>query len=832
MRRRTSSFLLSVLISTALVLPANAAPWINEFSYDTAATNDNNSEFIEIAGSTSLNLSEYSIVLYNGANGQQYDTRSFSGSWQNVVNGIGFASIVYPNVTNGIFQNGSPDGMALVRTVGSTTSVVQFLSYEGVMTALNGPANGVTSTDVGVSQTNTTPAPVAGRVQSLNLTGTGSAAADFIWQGPSSARLSTPGAVNEGQTISGTAPPPPPPPPPPTDLVTIMQIQGASHTSPLAGQTRTTSGIVTAVAGNGFYIQDATGDGNDATSDGLFVFTGSSLPSSLAVGDSVQVRGAISEFLPGGAASNLTITQLALSTGGLTTVSTGNTLPGAIIGSGGRVPPTSRIDSDQLGTFNPSVDGIDFYESLEGMRVTVRNTQAVSASNNFEEVWVVADRGVGATGINSRGGITIGATDYNPERLQIDDELSRAGVNLTGASVGDRLGDVTGVISYGFTNYELLATSSPTITSGAPDREITSIAAGGSRLTVASYNVENLSTANTDAATRFATFAGHVVTNLRSPDIIGLQEIQDDSGNADNGVTTGQATGQRMINAILAAGGPRYVYREVDPGNNVDSGGGGNIRVAYLVRDDRGITIKDVRQVPGSQTANASNPFNAFNGDPQTINGQTFDFSRTRKPLELVIDFQGNEVVLINNHLTSKVGSRGLFGAGQLADPLETELFNTRLTQRTLQTVFLNNYVSSLLGANPSANILVLGDLNELYFLSPIRQLLAGADGLAELFDLSALLPNSERFSFNFEGNSQLLDYIMASGSLLALDALFDIVHINSGYASRFSDHDPVLASFALRSIPTPPTLAMFGVGLAALAWAARRRRSTKAAQA
>ncbi|GGI83390.1 hypothetical protein GCM10007973_19840 [Polymorphobacter multimanifer] len=154
-------------------------------------------------------------------------------------------------------------------------------------------------------------------------------------------------------------------------LIGIHDIQGASHTSPLVGQTVTTRGIVTAVDTNGFYFQapDAEIDANDATSEGLFVLT-SSAPT-VTVGQLVTVTGAVAEFIPGGAGTNnLSTTQL---TGPvINVISSNNPLPTAtILGAGGRMAPTEIIDDDNFTSFDPATDGIDFFESVEGMLVTV-----------------------------------------------------------------------------------------------------------------------------------------------------------------------------------------------------------------------------------------------------------------------------------------------------------------------------------------------------------------------------------------------------------------------------------------------------------------------------
>src|SRR5262249_27456867 len=145
-------------------------------------------EFIEIAGPAGLDLTGYSLVLYNGANGQSYDTKTLSGIISDQQNGFGTLSFAAVGL-----QNGSPDGFALV---GPSGNVVQFLSYEGTFAATNGPAQGLTSTDVGVSE----PGDVNG--ESLQLGGTGTQYSDFTWQ-PEQAQ--TPGAVNTGENF-GAAP--------------------------------------------------------------------------------------------------------------------------------------------------------------------------------------------------------------------------------------------------------------------------------------------------------------------------------------------------------------------------------------------------------------------------------------------------------------------------------------------------------------------------------------------------------------------------------------------------------------------------------------------------
>jgi len=171
-------------VSWAFILPTPV--FINEIHYDNAGTDAG--EAIEIAGPSWSDLSGWSLVLYNGNGGASYNTRSLSGVIPVQQNGYGTIVFSYP--TNGI-QNGSPDGIALVDPHGY---LLQFLSYEGSFTAVGGPADGLTSTDMGVSESYTTPVGY-----SLQLTGTGSAYSDFTW----SAVSNTFGGVNTGQTFTG-----------------------------------------------------------------------------------------------------------------------------------------------------------------------------------------------------------------------------------------------------------------------------------------------------------------------------------------------------------------------------------------------------------------------------------------------------------------------------------------------------------------------------------------------------------------------------------------------------------------------------------------------------
>jgi predicted extracellular nuclease len=158
-------------------------PFINEIHYDNTGTDTG--EAIEIAGPAGTDLTGWSLVLYNGYDGTVYNTATLSGTIPDLGDGYGVVVVNY--ATNGI-QNGSPDGIALVD---NADNVIQFLSYEGTFAATNGPANGMTSVDIGVEEVSSTPVG-----DSLQLTGTGLSYADFTWTGPIQ---STFGSFNTGQ---------------------------------------------------------------------------------------------------------------------------------------------------------------------------------------------------------------------------------------------------------------------------------------------------------------------------------------------------------------------------------------------------------------------------------------------------------------------------------------------------------------------------------------------------------------------------------------------------------------------------------------------------------
>jgi len=598
---------------------------------------------------------------------------------------------------------------------------------------------------------------------------------------------------------TGETPLPPEPSPtatslPPTETPepmgeTIASIQSAAHISPFKGEAVSgVQGVVTVVKSDGFYMQSTTPDDDPATSEGIFVFT-ESIPT-VDVGDRVEVAGRVEEMTPGGGYGNLSRTQL--DDVEVSVLSSANMLPEpAVIGEGGRFPPTEVIDDDTEGFinestyFDPENDGLDFYESLEGMWVQVNDAVVVGPTSQYKEIVVLADLGAKASLRTPRGGIVIRPDDFNPERIILDDLL----VETPFVKVGDVASEpILGVMDYDFGNFKLLPTESPEFEDGGlkPEEGLSAVEAG--ELRVVSYNVLNLSITQPE---RIQHLAEQIVNQMGSPDIIGLQEIMDNDGSEGQDAVSADQTYQGIIDAILELGGPQYGYTDIDPIPGAEGGIPlGNIRVGYLFRFDTGLRLfeapKGDTKTPIEMLDVGGVPTPSLN--PGRIDPNNPAFYSSRRPLVLTFDYQGQRLILVNNHFVSKGGDRALFGEFQ-PPVLDSEI------QRLGQAQAVHDFVAGVLATDPEARVIVMGDLNDFQFSDPIN-LLEG-DILMNLYDT---LPEAERYSYVYEGNSQALDQILISDGLSDYLVSLDVLHLNSEFdsASHFSDHDPLIATFDL----------------------------------
>jgi predicted extracellular nuclease len=598
----------------------------------------------------------------------------------------------------------------------------------------------------------------------------------------------------------------------------IAEIQGAGHLSPFSGRdVSDVEGVVTArrtAGGRGFWIQDPTPDTDPNTSDAVFVFVNAA--PAAQVGDLVRVTGTVTEFRAGNDPDNLTITQITSSNANVTIVSSGNPLPApTVLGLGGRMPPTANIDDDGAGnvetggTFDAGGDAIDFYESLEGTLLQVNDGDVVGATRSFGEITLLPDGGSWATGVRTpRGGILLGGyADPNPERIIVDDEIlrdlasaPRPAKAMPDMNVGDALtAPVVGPLDYSFSNFKIQATSTPTFTSGGLVREQTSVPTAH-QTAVATFNVENL--AGTDLQPKYDTLAAMIVTNLRAPDIIGIEEVQDNDGVAGGDgslVVDADVSWTRLIAAIGAAGGPTYEYRQINPVDDADGGApGGNIRVGFLFRTDRGVEFIDrPGGSPTTETTVVDHPSGPrLSASPGRLGTQSPAFVDTRKSLVGEFRARGKKLFVVVNHFSSKTDDQPLFGPAQPP---------TRFSEnaRHGQAQVVHDFVATLLDADPYANVVVLGDINDFEFSRTVDIL--EADGA--LHSLVKDLAPAERYSYVFEGNSQVLDQILVSPNLGGhFPHDYDVVHVNSEFADALqaSDHEPSVTRIDFRGPPRP----------------------------
>ncbi|MER6675075.1 endonuclease/exonuclease/phosphatase family protein [Streptomyces sp. NPDC000983] len=565
-------------------------------------------------------------------------------------------------------------------------------------------------------------------------------------------------------------------------VLRVHDLQGTTRLSPSAGRTVAgIPGVVTAVrafGSKGFWIQDPNPDADPATSEGVFVYTGGADPG-VKVGDSVLVTAKVTEYYPNGSGGSQSLTEL--TNPQVTVVSSDNPVPAPVVLDGSNIPagyaPDAGGGSIESLALEPGTYALDLFESLEGMNVEVRDVPVVQATDQYHELWVDAreqDRR------SARGGVVyLGYDRPNPGRIKI--QSLGAAADFPVADVGDRLtGASTGPLDYNqFGGYTLAATRLGALEAGGLRREVTGRALPG-ELSIATYNVENLDPGDPDE--KFAALAAGVVTNLRSPDILALEEIQDNNGAVNDGTVAADATVTRFIEAIEAAGGPVYDWRSVDPENGKDGGEpGGNIRQVFLFNPCR-VSFTDI---PGGDATTAvgvtgTGKRTSLTASPGRIDPGNEAWNSSRKPLVGQFRFHNKPVFVIANHFNSKGGDQGL-------DSRFQQPTRSSETQRGKQAEAERAFVAELLAADPGARVVSLGDFND-YQFSPALNTLT-RDGV--LRTLVNELPEAERYSYVYQGNSQVLDHILVSPGLKRQHVRYDVVHINSEFADQASDHDP-----------------------------------------
>ncbi|WP_422017569.1 ExeM/NucH family extracellular endonuclease [Roseateles sp.] len=585
--------------------------------------------------------------------------------------------------------------------------------------------------------------------------------------------------------------------------VTIPAIQGSGARSPMEGQTVTTSGVVTKVTNAGFFMQDPVGDGDPATSDGIYVFT--STAPTVVEGQLVRLSATVTEYNTG-AANNAA--SLAAPLTELTNV-TGIT----VLGSGYQIQPADV----NLATL--PAGGLEAYE---GMLVRIRGPLTVQQNyflGRYGQLTVSAGgRAYTPTHVYRPGADALALQAENARRsFLLDDGSTLQNVNPTpyiGADntvrAGDTLDEVTGVIDFGLATatttgavmYRLQPTVAPVIARSNPRDAAPPVSGGNVR--IASANVLNFFTTFTDGSNYLgqsgqgctlgsATSASNcrgadsllefqrqrakIVANLSglNADVVGLMEIQNN----------GNVAVQHLVDSLNAVMGANTYAVVPAPaqGTGTDA-----IRVAMIYK-------------PGKLTLNGVSI-----ADPAAINNRPPFAQSFATP-------NGSKFAVIVNHLKSK-GSCPTSGA-DTDDGLQG-CWNATRTQQIAQ---LKTFLAQVQASTSTPDVILLGDFNAHQKEDPIDALLSGG---AIVDAVSSFDPLD--WSYIFDGGSGRLDHGFVTASLAPKLAFATSWHINADEptiidynlefkqpacatcgpdyytptAFRSSDHDPMLMGLNL----------------------------------
>jgi len=308
-------------------------------------------------------------------------------------------------------------------------------------------------------------------------------------------------------------------------------------------------------------------------------------------------------------------------------------------------------------------------------------------------------------------------------------------------------------------------------------------------ITVGDYNVENMA----PTGTHIQDVANHIAHFLLTPDVVFIQEVQDNSGPTDNGVVSANVTLSTLVQAIANASNVTYSWIDIDPVDGEDGGEpGGNIRQAYLYRPEKLHLVKTPGVIAGG-SLNATEilkvsgePLLSLN--PGRVDPTNAAWQDSRKPLAAQwTTASGHTLFTVNLHLVSKDGSTT--GQGDARPPV-----NLPVAQRTSQVETVSTFVKSILQVDPWANIVVAGDCNE--YLQT-RSVFSSLTSLLTDIDEVANIPPVERYTYVFDNNCEQLDHMFLSPALSSRWPEVEHIHVNNWaptISARVSDHDPTVA--------------------------------------
>ena len=581
----------------------------------------------------------------------------------------------------------------------------------------------------------------------------------------------------------------------PKEVKNIGEVQGESHESPLVGKEVVINNVVvTKTDKTGFYVQDKVSDNNPRTSDAVYVASAEKVES----GDLLKVQGTVKEgymeeysVRPGQTfkkpAGSLTVTQII----NATITKLGKTdLPKALNIS--EKMPKDIVDNTPT-KYNPETEALDYWESLEGMRVEVTKPK-VTGPQYKGDIYVLPGDYKGQK-LNNIGGVNLRPGVQNTEVLPIT-----VGNKFVAKAKDYFNENITGVVTYKNKTYKIDPSSVPAIQDGGLKREVSKIYPSEDKLTIASYNIENFSANNKGhdetPEEKVDKIANSFIKEVHSPDIITLIEVQDNNGGVNDGTVDGVKSGEKLAQRIKSLGGPDYKYTEIAPVDGKDGGKpGANIRVAYLYNPKRVTLI-------GKEKGGSEEAARFVNGhlekNPARIDPTSVHFEKVRKSLAAEFEFKGERIVVIANHLKSKLGDDAIYGSNQ------PSVENTK-AKRIEEAKILNAFIKEGLRQNPNLKFVLTGDFNDFEFSDSVKTIVGN-----ELVNLMAEHEQGDRYSYFYRGSNQSLDNILISKNIKD-KVVFSPVHINASFMEehgRASDHDPVVVQidFSKKEISTTPT--------------------------
>ena len=570
----------------------------------------------------------------------------------------------------------------------------------------------------------------------------------------------------------------------PKEVKNIGEVQGESHESPLVGKEVVINNVVvTKTDKTGFYVQDKVSDNNPRTSDAIYVASKDKVES----GDLLKVQGTVKEgymeeysVRPGQTfkkpAGSLTVTQIINAT--ITKLGKAD-LPKALNIS--EKMPKDIVDNTPT-KYNPETEALDYWESLEGMRVEVTKPK-VTGPQYKGDIYVLPGDYKGQK-LNNIGGVNLRPGVQNTEVLPVT-----VGNDFVAKAKDYFNENITGVVTYKNKTFKIDPIDPNALKGllqdGGLKREVSKIYPAEDKLTIASYNIENFSANNNGhdetPEEKVDKIANSFINEVHSPDIITLIEVQDNNGGVNDGTVDGVKSGEKLAQRIKSLGGPDYKYTEIAPVDGKDGGKpGANIRVAYLYNPKRVTLI-------GKEKGGSEEAARFVNGhlekNPARIDPTSVHFEKVRKSLAAEFEFKGERIVVIANHLKSKLGDDAIYGSNQ------PSVENTK-AKRIEEAKILNAFIKEGLRQNPNLKFVLTGDFNDFEFSDSVKTIVGN-----ELVNLMAEHEQGDRYSYFYRGSNQSLDNILISKNIKD-KVVFSPVHINASFMEehgRASDHDPVV---------------------------------------